>query len=97
MINLIRPSEYNASMVRFRSSSAKMDDGPSRALSLDYKCDKMKPAIMAEVTCSVKRNALVFAATECCWLRSGLAYDEPYVVILQILNNSFGTFVAAVR
>ena len=42
------------------SKSTKTDVGPSRALRLDYKCDKTNPAIMEEVTCSVEAERVGF-------------------------------------
>jgi len=42
------------------STSTNMDVGPSRALKLDYKCDKPNPAVMEEVTCTVNAERIAF-------------------------------------
>jgi hypothetical protein len=42
------------------STSKNTDIGPSRALKLDYKCDKTAPAVMEEVTCSVDAERVGF-------------------------------------
>jgi A-macroglobulin receptor./A-macroglobulin complement component. len=42
------------------SKSTNMDVGASRALRLDYKCDKPNPAIMEEVTCTVDAERIAF-------------------------------------
>lgn len=42
------------------SKSTNADVGPSRALKLDYKCDRSNPAVMEEVTCSVNAERIGF-------------------------------------
>ncbi|MFN6962915.1 MAG: MG2 domain-containing protein [Pyrinomonadaceae bacterium] len=42
------------------SASSTLNAGESRAVRLDYKCDKPSPAIMEEVTCSVEAERIGF-------------------------------------
>ena len=42
------------------SKAASVDIGQSRALRLDYKCDKTSAAIMEDVTCSVEAERIGF-------------------------------------
>jgi hypothetical protein len=42
------------------SKSTNLDIGASRALRLDYKCDKLNPIVMEEVNCSVEAERIGF-------------------------------------